>query len=124
MKLDFLNTLLRKPDGFSKYVKLLIKYRGQKWSHVLLLFHRLLIVKAPKIFVILHSALSDTLSQKKKQWRWHKSECQWNVFVYWVSVTAVLEGSFPNFNLTCIENTVHYSLLIDMFLKAEMRVER
>ena len=44
--------------------------------------------------------------------------------IYWVSVTAVLEGSFPNLNLTCKENSVHYSLLIDMFGKAEMRVKR
>ena len=37
------------------------------------------------------------------------------------SVTAVLEGSFPNFNMTCKENRLHYSLLTDMFCKAEMR---
>ena len=40
------------------------------------------------------------------------------------SVTAVLEGSFPNFNLACKENSIHYSLLIDMFGMAEMRVKR
>ena len=44
--------------------------------------------------------------------------------IYWVSVTAVLEGSFPNLNLTCKENSVHYSLLNDMFGKTEMRVKR
>ena len=44
--------------------------------------------------------------------------------IYWVSVTAVLEGSFPNLNLTCKENSVHYSLLNDMFGKAEMWVKR
>ena len=48
-------------------------------------------------------------SQKKKSWKSHKSECQRHVFIYWVSVTAVLESSFPNFNLTCKENNVHYS---------------
>ena len=26
---DFLNTLLKEPDGFSKYIKFLINYRGQ-----------------------------------------------------------------------------------------------
>ena len=40
------------------------------------------------------------------------------------SVTAVLEGSFPNFNLTCKENSVHYSLLIDILSKVEMQVKR
>ena len=30
MKPDFLNTLLKKPDGFSEYVKLLIYYQGRK----------------------------------------------------------------------------------------------
>ena len=30
MKPDFLNTLLKEPDGFSKYVKILINYRGRK----------------------------------------------------------------------------------------------
>ena len=57
-------------------------------------------------------------------WNSLKSECQWHVFIYWVSVTAVLKGSFPNFNLTCKENSVHYSLLIDMFGKAEMGLKR
>ena len=52
------------------------------------------------------------------------SECQRYVFIYWVSVTAVVEGSFPNFNLTCKENSVPYSLLIDMFDEAEMQVKR
>ena len=42
-------------------------------------------------------------------------------FIYCVNVTAFLEGNFPNFNLTCKENNVHSSLLIDMFGKAEMR---
>ena len=46
------------------------------------------------------------------------------VFMYWVSVTAVLEGNFPNINLTSKENSIHYSLLIDMFGKAEMQVKR
>ena len=41
-----------------------------------------------------------------------------------LGVTAVLEGSFPNLNLTCEENSIHYSLLIDMFGKAEMQVKR
>ena len=30
MKTDFLNTLLKEPDAFSKYVEFLINYRGQK----------------------------------------------------------------------------------------------
>ena len=30
MKPDFLNTLLKKPDSLSKYVKFLIKYRDRK----------------------------------------------------------------------------------------------
>ena len=30
MKPDFLNTILKEPDGFSKCVKLLINHRGQK----------------------------------------------------------------------------------------------
>ena len=33
-------------------------------------------------------------------------------------------GCFPNLNLTCKENSVDYSLLIDMFGKAEMWVKR
>ena len=102
-------------------------------SHAFLQFHRLLIIKAGKIFVILHSALCDTLtreflwkkqSENRKEWKLHKLECQWHVFIYWVSVTAVLEGSFPNFNLTCKENSVHYSLLIDILSKVEMQVKR
>ena len=40
------------------------------------------------------------------------------------SVTAVLEGSFPNFSMTCKENSVHSSLLTDMFRKAEMQGKR
>ena len=52
------------------------------------------------------------------------SECQWDAFSYWVSLTAVLKGSFPNFNLTCKENSVHYSLLIYVFGKAVMRVKK
>ena len=43
--------------------------------------------------------------------------------LYWVNMTGVVEGSFPNFNLTCKES-VHYQLLIDTFGKAEMRVKR
>ena len=39
-------------------------------------------------------------------------------------LTAILEGSFPNFNSTSKEKRIHYSLLIDMFRKAEMRVKR
>ena len=30
MKPDFLNILLKEPDGFSKYVKFLINYQDQK----------------------------------------------------------------------------------------------
>ena len=30
MKPDFLDTILKEPDGFSKYVKILINYRGRK----------------------------------------------------------------------------------------------
>ena len=30
MKPDFLNTLLKEPDGLPKYVKFLIKYRDRK----------------------------------------------------------------------------------------------
>ena len=33
MKPNLLNTLLKKPDGFSKYLKLLINHRGQKLEH-------------------------------------------------------------------------------------------
>ena len=51
-----------------------------------------------------------------------KSECQRFVFIY--CVTSVLEGSFPNFSLTCKENSVQYSFPIDIFGKAEMRVKR
>ena len=39
-------------------------------------------------------------------------------------LTAILEGSFPNFNSICKEKRIHYSLLIDMFRKAEMWVKR
>ena len=133
MKPDFPNTLLKESDGFSKYVKLLINYRGRKLTHALLLFHRSLIIQARKMFVILHSALWDTLTREvqwqktitgKKIVKVHKSECRWHVFMYWVSVTAVFEGSFPNFNLTCKENSVHYSLLVDMFRKEGVRVKR
>ena len=42
---------------------------------------------------------------------------------YLLGVTAVLEGSFPNLNLIGKENSIHYSLLIDMFGKAEMQVK-
>ena len=66
LKPDFLNT----PDGFSKYVKLLINHRGWKLSHALLLFHRSLIIKACKIFVILHAALCDTLT---REFQWKKN---------------------------------------------------
>ena len=41
-----------------------------------------------------------------------------------LGVTAVLEGSFLNFNWTCKENSVSYSLLIDMFGRAKMQVKR
>ena len=44
--------------------------------------------------------------------------------IYRVSVTANLEGSFPNSHVTCKENSVHYSSLIDMFGNAEMRMKR
>ena len=30
MKSRFLNTLLKEPDGFSKYIKFLINYQGRK----------------------------------------------------------------------------------------------
>ena len=40
------------------------------------------------------------------------------------SVTAVLEGSFPYFNLTCKENSIYSASLIDMFGKTEMWVKR
>ena len=30
MKPDFLSAILKEPDGFSKYVKFLINYRGRK----------------------------------------------------------------------------------------------
>ena len=43
MKPDFLNTLLKEPDGFSKYIKLFINYQGRKLFHAMLLFHRSLI---------------------------------------------------------------------------------
>ena len=33
MKPDFLNTLLKEPDGFSKYVKFLINYPGRKLEY-------------------------------------------------------------------------------------------
>ena len=36
---------------------------------------------------------------------------------------AVLESSFPNFNFTSKENNIRYSLFIDTFGKAEMRVK-
>ena len=101
MKPDFLNTLLKESDGSSKYVKLLINYQDRKLTHALLLFHRSLIMQARKIFVILHSALCDTLT-REVQWqktirekeiaKVHKSECQWHVFIYWVSVTAVFKA--------------------------------
>ena len=80
---DFLNTLLKETDGFSKYVKLSINYRGRKLSHALLLFHRSLIIKARKVFVILHSAMCYTLTRgfqwkktitEKKKWKSHKSD--------------------------------------------------
>ena len=75
---------------------------------------------------ILHSALSDTFSGtsvEKNNHRKRNSESHTvqNVSSMPLSMTAVLEGSFPNFNLTCKESSVHYSLLIDMFGKAEMR---
>ena len=48
MKPDFLNTLLKEPDGFSKYVKLFINYQGRKLSHAMLVFYTSLIIKALK----------------------------------------------------------------------------
>ena len=48
MKPDFLNTLLKEPDGFSKYVKLFMNYQGRELSHAMLVFHRSLIIKARK----------------------------------------------------------------------------
>ena len=30
VKPDFLNTILKEPDGFSKYMKFLMSYRGRK----------------------------------------------------------------------------------------------
>ena len=35
MEPDFLNTLLKEPDGFSKYVKRLINDRGRKLEELL-----------------------------------------------------------------------------------------
>ena len=106
-------------------------------SHALLLFHRSLIIKACKIFVILQPALCDTLT-REFQWKFQKtitehrkrnSESHISQTVNGMSLsigrlTAVLESSFPNFNLTCKGNSIHYSLLIVMFRKAEMRVKR
>ena len=41
-----------------------------------------------------------------------------------INVTAVEEGNFPNFNLTCKENSVHYHYsLICLVWKAEMWVK-
>ena len=55
----------------------------------------------------------------------HKSECQLHVLIYWVSVAAVLEGSFPDSNLTYKENFSRLLFILrDMFGKAEMRVKR
>ena len=48
----------------NKYFKLV--------SHALLLFHRSLIIKACKTFVILHSALCDTLT-REFQWKFQKT---------------------------------------------------
>ena len=77
----------------------------------------------------MHSTLCDTLT-RKFQWknnqrkRNSESDISQNVsgmfLSIWVSVTAVLEASFPQFNITCKENSIHYSLLIDVFGKAEM----
>ena len=67
---DFLNTLLKETDGFSKYVKLSINYRGRKLSHALLLFHRSLIIKARKVFAILHSVMCYTLTG---EFQWKKT---------------------------------------------------
>ena len=71
----------------------------------------------------MHSAHGNSLTRekkKKKKWKSHKSEFQWHAFIYCVSVTAVSEGSFPNYNLTCKENTIvftiHSALLIDTCL--------
>ena len=63
-------------------------------------------------------------NHRKRNSESHKSQ---NVNVMSLSngrLTAVLEGSLSNFNLTCKENSIHYSLLIDMFRKAEIRVKR
>ena len=54
----------------------------------------------------------------------YKPECQWHVFIYWVSVTAVLEGSFPNSIWLTKKTafTIHYSFM-DVFGKAKMQVK-
>ena len=112
---DFLNTLLKETDGFSKYVKFSINYRGRKLSHALLLFHRSLIIKTRKVFVILHSAMCYTLT---RAFQWKKTITEEKIYesrisqmsmaclYLLVSVTAVLEGSFSNFSLICKENCV------------------
>ena len=91
------------------------------FSRALLLFHRPLIIKTRKIVVILYSALCDTsylhinkrISNGKNNHRKRNSESHISQNVSamsWVSGRkVVLEGSFPNFNLTCKENNVHYS---------------
>ena len=117
---DFLNTLLKETDGFSKYVKLSINYRGRKLSHALLLFHRSLIIKARKVFVILHSAMCYTLT---RGFQWKKtitekknesriSQMSMACLYLLVSVTAVLEGSFSNFSLICKENCVQVEMQV------------
>ena len=67
---DFPNTLLKETEDFSKYVKLSINYRGRKLSHALLSFHRSLIIKARKVFVILHSVMCYTLA---REFQWKKT---------------------------------------------------
>ena len=63
-----MNKKKRRETKEKKNVKCFINYRGQNLSHALLLFHRSLIKKARKIFVILHSVLCDTLT-RELQWQ-------------------------------------------------------
>ena len=70
MKPDFLNTLLKEPDGFSKYVKLFINYQGRKLFHAMLLFHRSLIFCHITLGTVRYlnkrSSVEKKQSQKKK----------------------------------------------------------
>ena len=59
---------MNKKKKEEKQKKKKCKMRGQNLSHALLLFHRSLIIKARKIFVILHSVLCDTLT-RELQWQ-------------------------------------------------------